>query len=124
MVEAGTYKSPNLGIELQDENSTPSLVVEGDYTHSNGNVIPIRFEFNSGEVFEAEAASHTFATDELIIGQLSLDPIFRFNTVPRNMLDNAQIGQDGYITVSESSNADIFDICADRLDTNTEGNFR
>lgn len=123
-IEAGAYRSPNLGIELQDENSTPCLVVEGDYTHTNSNVIPIRFEFNSGEVFEAEAASHTFVQDELAIGQLSLDPIFWFNTVPRNMLDNATIGSDGFITISETSNSDIFDICVERLDINTRSTFR
>ena len=49
------YTSVNLGIELQDENSTPSVVIRGTYTNSDGIDIPIRFEFNSGEVFEANA---------------------------------------------------------------------
>lgn len=124
VIEAGTYKSPYLGIELLDENATPSLVVEGDFTHTNGSVIPIRFEFNSGEVFESEAATHTFVQDELAIAELKLDPVFWFNTVPQNMLDNANIGPEGFITISESSNSAIFDICADRLDINTQATFR
>jgi hypothetical protein len=42
-IPAGTYTSVNLGIELQDVNSTPTVVIEGTYTNSDDAELPIRF---------------------------------------------------------------------------------
>jgi len=122
-VPEGTYTSVNLGIELQDENSSPSVVIEGTYTHTNGDVIPIRFEFNSGEVFEANAASVELVEGTDVVGKITFDAISWFSTVTAAQLDNAVL-TDGTIIISGTNNANIFNIVADKLDVDTEAVFQ
>ena len=121
-VPAGDYTSVNLGIELQDVNSTPSIVLEGTYTNSDDEIIPIRFEFNSGEVFEANAASVTIPAGADIVGKITFDALAWFAPVTRNQLDNCSL-TDGVIVISETSNQAVFDIVADRLDVSTQAVF-
>jgi hypothetical protein len=122
VVPAGNYTSVNLGIELQDENDDPSVVIEGTYTNSDGDIIPIRFEFNSGEVFEANAAQVELAEGTNVVGKITFDAVSWFSTVNANMLDNANL-TDGTIIISETKNSSIFDIVADRLDVETQATF-
>ncbi|MBD3275869.1 MAG: hypothetical protein GF372_11190 [Candidatus Marinimicrobia bacterium] len=122
-IPAGTYSWVNLGIEIQDVDATPSVIAEGIYTDANNTDIPLRFEFNSGEVFEAEAPMHTFAPGTAAITQIEFSPSEWFATVTSAMLDEAtQV--DGVILVNESTNADIFDIVADKLDDATQATFQ
>ena len=121
-VPPGNYTSVNLGIEMQDNGSAPSTVIEGTYTNSSAEEVPIRFEFNSGEVFEASAASVTIAAGADIIGKITFDARDWFSTVTPAELDNAAL-TDGTIIVSESSNSAIFEKVAARLDVATQAVF-
>lgn len=121
-VPAGDYTSVNLGVELQDENSEPSVVIEGTYTNSSGEVIPIRFEFNSGEVFEATAPTVSIEAGADLFGKVTFDAASWFSTVSSSDLDEATL-TDGKIIVSSTSNSDIFDIVADKLDVDTQAIF-
>ena len=121
-VPAGSYTGVNLGIELQDVNSTPTVVIEGTYTNSDDVELPIRFEFNSGEVFEANAASVEIEAGADLIGKITFDALSWFSTISANQLDNADL-TDGVIIISETKNASIFDIVADRLDVETQAVF-
>ena len=121
-VTAGTYTSVNLGIELQDDGAGLSIEIEGNYTNSDDTIIPIRFEFKSGEVFEANASSVTLSTDTDIVGKISWDALDWFSVVTASELD-AAIQTDGVIIISETSNPDIFNAVADRLDVGTEAEF-
>ena len=121
-VPAGIYSSVNLGIELQDDGSAPSMVLEGTYTNSNDVAIPIRFEFNSGEVFEADATTVTLSTDTDVVGKLSWDALDWFSVISASRLD-AATQTDGIIIISGTSNADIFSDVADRLDVGTQAVF-
>ena len=122
-VPAGIYSSVNLGIELQDDGDDPSMVLEGTYTNSNDVVIPIRFEFNSGEVFEANATTVTLSTDTDVVGKISWDALDWFSVISTARLD-AATQTDGTIIISETSNAGIFSDVADRLDVGTEAVFQ
>lgn len=122
VVPPGNYKSVNLGIEMQDVGSDPSTVIEGIYTNSNLEEIPIRFEFNSGEVFEAGAASVTIEAGADIVGKITFDALDWFGTVTVNELDNASL-TNGTIIISETKNVAIFDKVADRLDVATQAVF-
>lgn len=121
-VPAGEYTSVNLGIEMQDDGDEPSTVIEGTYVTSSGESLPIRFEFNSGEVFEANAVSVTIPAGSDIVGKITFDALAWFTVVTAEELDNAAL-TDGVIVISETSNPDIFDIVADRLDVATEAIF-
>ena len=123
-IPAGTYTDVYLGVELRDEDSQPSVIMEGTYTHSNSSVIPIRFEFNSGEVFEAETSQQVVVNEnETALSKIVFDPQVWFSVVSTNALDNASL-TDGVIIISESKNEAIFDLVADRLDVSTESTFQ
>ncbi len=123
IIPPGEYTSVNLGIELQDVNDLPTVIAEGVYTDAEGIETPLKFEFNSGEVFEAEAVAHTFESGTSAIAEIDFSPAIWFSTVTGIMLDNA-IRVDGVILVNENTNSDIFEIVADKLDEVTEAEFR
>lgn len=121
----GTYNDIYLGIELLDENDDSTLVLEGTYEkESDGQVYPIRFEFNSGEVFEAEAAKGTIPPNTPAIAKITFDPHAWFSKVSFNRLENAKVNNQGVIVISEESNEAIFDLVADGLDRATEAVFQ
>ncbi len=122
VIPAGEYTDVNLGIEIQDENDVPSVIAEGTYTDANNNAIPIRFEFNSGEVFEADFDSVIFDTNTAPTAVIDFNPSIWFAPVTSGMLDSAE-RINGVILVNETYNKDIFDIVADKLDDATEGDF-
>ncbi len=122
-IPAGSYNFVNLGIELRDEDTQPAIIMEGTYTRSDNSTSPIRFEFNSGEVFEAETSQKiTVNKDTTVLSKIVFDPNVWFSVVSTNALDNATL-TDGVIVISGNSNASIFDLVADRLDVSTESIF-
>lgn len=123
-IPAGNYLSPYLGIELQDINDQPQMVIEGTFIDSTGAEIPLRFEFNSGEVFEAEAGQVELLEGRVATAQITFDPVFWFSGVTSEMLGNASRDTNGVIVVSETSNAEIFSNVADKLDVATQATFQ
>ncbi len=97
--------------------------IEGTYTNSDDEIIPIRFEFNSGEVFEADAASVVLEEGTDVVAKITFDALSWFSTISAAQLDNA-ILTEGTIIISETKNANIFDIVADKLDVDTEAVFQ
>lgn len=123
-IPAGTYTSVNLGIEIQDETSRPSVVAEGVYTNASGVSTPLRFEFNSGEVFEANSVgSVTLSQNTPATAKIIFDPHAWFSTLTRAQLDNAA-RTNGVIVISETRNPELFSIVADRLDNATQAIFQ
>ncbi len=123
-IPAGTYNDIYLGIELLDENDDPTMVLEGTYEKSDGQIYPVRFEFNSGEVFEAEAARGVVQPNTTAIAKITFDPQKWFARVRANRMENAKVNADGVIVISETSNAGIFDLVADGLDRATDAVFQ
>ena len=121
-VPAGTYTSVNLGIELQDVGSSPSVMIEGTYINDAEVSIPVRFEFNSGEVFEANAATVQIEPGTDVTGKITFDALDWFSTVSVEDLENATLTQ-GVMIISSTSNTDIFEIVAERLDVATQAIF-
>lgn len=117
----GTYSEIEVELELQDENSLPSVVIEGTFTDANDQTHPIRFEFNSGETFEVEKEGQiTFGEGASVLAEVTFDPGVWFAGVTTEKLSAATKNNDGVIVISETSNAQIFDIVADGLDLATE----
>ena len=123
-IPPGVYTSVSLGIEIQDETDKPSVVATGTYTNTAGARIPLRFEFNSGEVFEASSddVSVTIHHDTPVTAKISFDPHDWFSTITFTQLDNAA-RTSGVIIISETNNAAIFNLVADRLDELTDADF-
>lgn len=122
-IPAGKYNSVNLGIEIQDETNDPSVLCEGIYTDANGIQTPIRFEFNSGEVFEANASEHDFDKKSSPIAEIDFSPAVWFSGITAAQLDAAdRVG--GVILINESYNSDLFTIVADKMDNATQAYFK
>jgi len=122
-IPAGVYSSVSLGIEIQDETDKPSVVANGTFTNLEGVRIPLRFEFNSGEVFEAssdELVTLQYATP--VTARISFDPHAWFSVITTTQLNNAT-RTNGVIIISETHNPALFTLVADRLDELTEANF-
>lgn len=123
-IPTGIYTDVNLGVEIQDDGSDPSIVIEGTYMHSeDGRSLPIRFEFNSGEVFEANAQRVEIKEGTNLVGQITFDALDWFSVISAEELDNAVLAN-GVIIISETKNSDIFDEVADRLDVATQAVFK
>ncbi|WP_224483462.1 lipoprotein [Robertkochia aurantiaca] len=123
-IPAGEYQDVNLGLELRDEDDQPSVVMEGTYTRADATVVPVRFEFNSGEVFEAETDQTVIVAEEQkVTSKIVFDPDVWFSVVTNEMMENASANSEGIIVISGSSNAAIFDLVADRLDVSTQSVF-
>ncbi len=105
-----------------DDGPGPSIVIEGSYTNSDNVTFPLRFEFDSGEVFEANAAIVEIPEGTDIIGKIVFDAYAWFKTISATQLDNAKT-TDGIIIISETSNSAIFDEVADNLDYTTQAIF-
>ncbi len=123
VIPMGEYRDVDLGVEIEDVNDVPSVIAGGVYTSAEGIETPIKFEFNSGEVFEVEGESHTFAADSRAISEVDFSPAKWFSTITGTMLDNAT-RVDGVILVNEDNNANIFDIVANKMDDLTESYFK
>ncbi len=119
-IPAGTYNEMEVEIELQDEDDIPSIILYGIYTDGEDINHDVRFEFNSGESFEVEReGSITFASDENVLAQVTLDPGAWFQGVTNEHLSAAE-KVDNVIVISEDYNTGIFDIVADGLDLATD----
>lgn len=123
-IPAGSYTYVNIEVELRDEDTQPAIVMEGTYMRTDGSQAPIRFEFNSGETFEAETDQMiTVEEGTTVLGEIVIDPYTWFATVPVEMLDNATVNANGIILIADDFNEDLFDLVADGLDTSTESEF-
>ena len=122
-IPAGTYKEVKLEVEIKDEDNRPSIVTEGTYTNAAGAATPVRFEFNSGESFEAESKREvTLAANTPVTSKILFEPRVWFAPITATQLDNAQ-RVNGRILINESTNRTLFNIVADRLDDLTETTF-
>lgn len=121
-VPAGNYSDVNLGIEIQDINADPTVVIEGTFTDSTNTDVPVRFEFNSGEVFEAEASIVDIPAGTDLIAKITFDALDWFSVVSAAEMNGAN-RTNGMIIISETSNPALFDKVADRLDVATQAVF-
>lgn len=120
-IPAGTYEAMEVEIELQDEGDDPSMVLNGTYVDVNGLSHDVRFEFNSGETFEVEKEGNIVISEGTsALAQVTFDPTAWFAEVSDEQMSNASKDSLGVIVISETQNANIFDVVADGLDLATE----
>jgi hypothetical protein len=121
-VTAGLYRDVYLGIELQDDGASPSITLEGSYTNNEGMEFPLKFEFISGEVFEASSDMLAINKGEKILGKIAFDALRWFSNVTASDMEEATLTE-GNILINESNNTDIYELVADQIDYATEVKF-
>lgn len=121
-ISPGNYTGIGIGMELQDDGVNDNIILDGKYTHTDGSKIPMRFLFNSGEVFEATLASFLFEAGTNTTCWLELDANGWFSTVLRDDLDNGTLDSLDVMIISESLNSDIYDAVEEQLLVSTTTN--
>lgn len=129
-IPQGNYSEIDVVFNTFDDLGQNTIVVEGTFVNSSSQSIPLRFEFMSSEYFSLQvnqsASGGNIIMDQSSISKFlfKLDPIYWFDIVPFNMLENATITNlQGVNTllINESVNANIHDLVADRIDEALEG---
>lgn len=123
-ITPGKYTNVGIGVELEDNGVDDNIILDGEYTHTDGTKFPIRFLFNSGEVFEASLASYLFAAGTNTTCWLELDPNGWFSVVSRSDMDDATSNlTNGVMIISESANTTVYNQVEEQLvaTTNTSG---
>lgn len=123
-IPAGNYNFVNIGVELRDEDIQPAIVMQGTYQRSNGEVVPLRFEFNSGETFEAESTQQVMVEENTtVLSKIIIDPYQWFTKVPVELMDTAELNASGVLFIADDFNEEIYDQVADGLDDSAESEF-
>jgi len=127
-IPQGIYNRIVIEFEILNDFEQGSLVVEGIFTNSVSTEIPIRFEFNSSEIWEIVAEDESgnnqiiINADEPVLAKIELDPIYWFQTVTNSMFENADritLNDKSTILISKNFNEDIFVLVVDRFDEST-----
>ncbi len=114
-LDEGTYADVYLGVELLEGPEPPALLMEGELDG-----IPFRLEFDSAEVFEAEADSFVVPDGQDVPVTYQFRPALWMEGIE---LDDASSEPDGTVVISETRNSELFDEVADLIDETTDGVF-
>lgn len=125
VIPAGTYEEVEIEVELSDETAEPAIVINGAYTAVDGEVHPLRFEFNtSDDSFEVEREGAIVITEgQSAIAEITFDPSAWFAGVTDEIMAGANKNSDDVIVISETQNSAIFDIVSEGLEVATDLEF-
>lgn len=129
----GVYTEILLDFKTPVGSTEPTLQLEGNYKKTAGPNVPIQFEFTGeqqfmiyGEDFEgADRVTLDASTAEKVT--IEMDPIHWFETVPLNMLDNAdmvEIGNKMTILINSTTNTEIYNMVVERIDESNQAFFK
>ena len=132
-IPQGTYSKIVISFETFDKFDNINIIVNGFYTNSSSERIPIRFEFTPSEEFDIVAVDYSGSNqiilnkDHPVNAQIEINPIHWFQVVSSSLLDDADlvdINGTQTLLISDDENEDIFDLIIDRLDESLEAVFR
>jgi len=132
-IPQGTYSKIVISFETFDELNDTNIIVNGFYTNSNNEKIPIRFEFTPSEEFEIVAIDYSGSNqiilnkDHPVKAKIEINPAHWFQVVSSSSLDDADlvdINGTPTILINDDENDDIFDLIIDRLDESLEAVFK
>lgn len=119
-LEAGDWESLNFGVEVDDDVAgRDAIYLEATfYPEGGGEPVPMRYLFNSNEVFEIEQPGTITLESTLHLDAGNMfHPEYWFPTVD---LRDAQLDGEGWITLSQSENIALFNEVSDALDRSTQ----
>lgn len=125
-IPQGTYSQIKVSYKTHGNPGDKHIVVTGTFTNSvNNNVYPVQFEFEAEEYYSVVAKSSSGSTkivlnkDVASTATIKADPVYWFQTVSTNMMNNAtltNVNGNPTIVISDASNGDIYDAVRDRMD--------
>lgn len=131
-IPQGEYTKINLELDVSAV-SEPSLTLEGSYKITQGPNVKLIFEYTGAQKFTIEGEDFNQNSSIIMDADLGkkvsieFDPIYWFDGLTSNQLDNADItpqqGQDAII-LSESSNVGLYEIVANRMTDSNKAIFK
>lgn len=125
-IPQGTYTQINVSYKTYGSPGDKQIVVEGTYTNTaNSNVYPVKFEFEAEEFYNVVAKTSSGSTqivlnkDVVSTATIKADPVYWFQTVTTNMMDNAtfvSVSGNPTILINDATNDNIYDAVRDRMD--------
>ncbi|MBI3135475.1 MAG: hypothetical protein HYZ14_12435 [Bacteroidetes bacterium] len=124
VIPQGIYKRLDIRFKTSDDLTEVSLVVTGNYSFSGGGSVPVRFEIENTQSFEARAEAEDGADivldkDIYSPAKIILDPAYWFEPVPASSFDDADLTDiEGVNTllISKDVNEEIYNMVLDRVD--------
>ena len=113
-IPAGTYTEVEYKLTLNQNGAVPALELKGQYTNSIGAVTPVIFNINSLFLIKAEQSNVVVNAGTTISALTTLDLAFVSNGITQAMMNSATVSS-GKITISASSNANIYNIMVNNL---------
>lgn len=124
VIPQGIYKRLDIRFKTSDDVTETTLVLNGNYSYSGGGTIPVRFEIEDTQSFEARAESEDggdiiLDKDVQSPAKIILDPSYWFEPVPVSSFESADIVDfDGVNTllINKDENSEIYNLVFDRVD--------
>jgi len=125
-IPQGTYDKVIISLRTY---STNTITLNGTYTDINGDKYPLKFEMSSEEYFSTIALSSSvsntivFDKDIPMTAYISFDPVYWFQTISVNMLEDIIVHEEesdkedetGIILINKNSNSSLYDIIINRI---------
>lgn len=127
-IPQGTYTRINVKFKAES-NEENTIIILGSYKRESEEIIPVRFETNSTQIYNVTAKSNNANPDIILSEEYStnatilLDPVYWFENVSEYALENADlIDIDGIMTIliNETSNSSIENKIKNRIDKSTQ----
>ena len=131
-IPQGVYTSLAVSFETFEGPGGITIVVNGIYKNNSNADIPVTFEFLSSESFEIECEDKVNSgvvvldKDTPANAIIKLDPIYWFEILSNNQLENANltnIGGTMTLLINEENNENLYDLLVGRVDESTEAVF-
>ncbi len=113
IIPAGTYTELEFKIELGQNGSNPSMVLNGTYTSGTGVVTPVQFTLNNSFELKAEQ-SNLVVTGTNAEALTTLDLSFISTGITQAMMNSATVTS-GKILITASSNTGLYNIMVNNL---------
>jgi len=113
-IPAGTYTEVEFKIALNQNGSSPSLSLNGQYTNASGTVIPVQFILNGLFELKAEQNNVTVTSNSSITALTTLDLSVISNGITQALLNAATLTS-GKIVISAASNSNLYNIILNNL---------
>lgn len=130
-IPQGTYSTVNMDFELGKDNLGNCIILTGNYNSPNPHVgiVPIRFEFNAGQVLSASAQNASGGSEVSLSKSnttsvsVILNPVFWFASITPSTLDSApqtNVGGQLTLVINPASNLNIYNNILSRIGQGTK----
>jgi len=113
-IPAGTYTEVEYKISVNQSGTIPALELNGQYTNNVGAVTPVVFNINSLFALKAEQSNITVGANTSITALTTLNLSSISSGITQALMNSATVSG-GKITISASSNVNLYNIIISNL---------